>query len=61
MGNLFFTKEKLNKGEVIFFILYFLISLTLFFTIDFSNDKELSRFLLLFYSYGTVLFLYISH
>lgn len=58
MGN-FLNKEKLNKGEVIFFILYFLTSFTLFFTIDFPINKELSRFSLFFYSYGTVLFLYI--
>ena len=55
----FLSKEKLNYGEIIFFILYSFITIILLFVIDIINNKELAKFLLLFYSYGTIFFLYI--
>ena len=55
----FLSKEKLNFSEIIFFILYSFFTLILLFVLDILNDKEFARILLLFYSSGTILFLYI--
>ncbi len=59
MSRLFLNKEKLNRGELIFFILYSIISFALFLVVYYFSDKELLKLLLFFYSYGTVLFLYV--
>jgi len=52
-------KENLTLNEIITIIVYFVISLAILLVFNYSNNIELKKTLLSFYSSSTILFLYI--